>query len=82
MSAIVVAGDDTLDRDVDPVTGLTGNIVIGPNAVDDTWDVGLIPLPTAAPTPTATNTATPTPTSTRMARKIRSHCECHLTDSL
>jgi hypothetical protein len=36
-------GDDALDSDVDPVTGLTPYFEVAGGAGDDTWDAGLMP---------------------------------------
>lgn len=36
-------GDDALNSDADPVTGLTPYFELADDAVDDTWDAGLMP---------------------------------------
>ncbi len=54
-------GDDTLDSDADPITGLTGPYTLTAGQYDDTVDLGLIPVPviglakdlTGGPTQTA-----------------------------
>ncbi len=60
--------NDFLDSDADPVSGFTDEFVLIAG-VNNTWDVGFVPAPTATPTdtPSATpsGTATTTPTATR-----------------
>ena len=57
-------GDDALDSDADPATGLTDFIVVDPGEDNPTIDAGVFePAPTATPTPLVPPTATPLPAS-------------------
>lgn len=58
-------GNDSIDSDINPATGMTAPINLGPGQTLFTIDAGLIPA--TQPTPTPTNTPvgpTPTPTNT------------------
>jgi LPXTG-site transpeptidase (sortase) family protein len=71
-------GDDALDSDVNPATGLTILTPLEPGETDLTWDAGLnsqttsetptfTPTPSDTPTATQTPSVTPTPTNTNTA---------------
>src|SRR5262249_46605136 len=47
-----VGSDRTIDSDADPANGQTGKIILAAGQVDDTWDVGLVPIATFTPSST------------------------------